>query len=41
MSFALKVLVFAAAWGFMQLVASAQAVNAQYGLKWTAGPRDI
>lgn len=41
MSFELKVLVAATFWGFIQLVAAAQAANAQYGLKWAASPRDI
>ena len=40
MSFELMVLAAATAWGFLQLVAAAQAVNTQYGLKWAASPRD-
>ena len=30
----------ASVWGFLQLVAAAQAANVQYGLKWAASPRD-
>ncbi len=30
----------ASLWGFLQLVAAAQAANAQYGLRWAASPRD-
>jgi uncharacterized MAPEG superfamily protein len=41
MSFELKVLAAATVWGFIQLVAAAQAANAQYGLSWAASPRDI
>ena len=41
MSFELMVLAAASLWGVLQLVASAQAANAQYGLKWAASPRDI
>lgn len=41
MSFELKVLAAATVWGFIQLVAAAQAANAQHGLKWAASPRDI
>lgn len=41
MSFELKALAAATVWGFIQLVAAAQAANAQYGLKWAASPRDI
>lgn len=41
MSFELMVLAAASLWGFLQLVAAAQAANAQYGLKWAASPRDI
>ena len=40
MSFELMVLAAASLWGFLQLVAAAQAANAQYGLKWAASPRD-
>jgi uncharacterized MAPEG superfamily protein len=35
------VLAAASLWGFLQLVAAAQAANAQYGLKWAASPRDV
>jgi uncharacterized MAPEG superfamily protein len=41
MSFELMVLAAASLWGFLQLVAAAQAANAQYGLKWAASPRDV
>ena len=41
MSFELKVLAAATVWGFVQLVAAAQAANAQHGLRWAASPRDI
>jgi uncharacterized MAPEG superfamily protein len=41
MSFELMVLAAASVWGFLQLVAAAQASNAQYGLRWAASPRDI
>ena len=41
MSFELIVLGAASVWGFLQLIAAAQAANAQYGLKWAASPRDI
>jgi uncharacterized MAPEG superfamily protein len=41
MSFELMVLSAAGLWGFLQLVAAAQAANAQYGLKWAASPRDV
>ena len=41
MNFELMVLAAASLWGFLQLVAAAQAANAQYGLKWAASPRDI
>ncbi len=41
MSFELMVLATATLWGFLQLVAAAQAANAQYGLKWAASPRDV
>jgi uncharacterized MAPEG superfamily protein len=40
MSFELMALAAATAWGFLQLVAAAQAANSQYGLKWAASPRD-
>ena len=40
MSFELMVLAAASLWGFLQLVAAAQAANAQHGLKWAASPRD-
>lgn len=40
-SFELSVLAAAIAWGFLQLVAAAQAANVQYGLKWAASPRDV
>jgi hypothetical protein len=39
-SFELKALAAASLWGFIQLVAAAQAANFQYGLKWAASPRD-
>lgn len=41
MNFELVVLAPASLWGFLQLVAAAQAANAQYGLKWAASPRDV
>lgn len=41
MSFELMMLAAASVWGFLQLVAAAQAANAQYRLKWAASPRDI
>ena len=41
MSFELMVLATATLWGFLQLVAAAQAAKAQYGLKWAASPRDV
>ena len=41
MNFELMVLATASLWGFLQLVAAAQAANAQYGLKWAASPRDV
>jgi len=41
MSFELTMLAAAAVWGFIQLVAAAQAANAQYGLRWAASPRDV
>ena len=40
-SFELTVLAAASLWGFIQLVAAAQAANVQYGLKWAASPRDV
>jgi uncharacterized MAPEG superfamily protein len=40
MSFELMMLATASVWGLIQLVAAAQASNAQYGLKWAASPRD-
>jgi uncharacterized MAPEG superfamily protein len=40
MSFELSMLAAAVVWGFVQLVAAAQAANAQYGLRWAASPRD-
>jgi len=40
MSLELAVLAAASLWGFLQLVAAAQAANVQYGLKWAASPRD-
>lgn len=40
MHFELSMLGAAAFWGFVQLVASAQAANLQYGLRWAASPRD-
>ena len=39
-SFELTMLAAATLWGFLQLVAAAQASNVQYGLKWAASPRD-
>src|SRR5215469_8619521 len=39
-NFELTALAAACLWGFLQLVAAAQAANAQYGLKWAASPRD-
>jgi uncharacterized MAPEG superfamily protein len=41
MSFELMALTAATVWGFLQLVAAAQAANSQYGLRWAASPRDI
>jgi uncharacterized MAPEG superfamily protein len=41
MSFELMVLAAAVLWGFVQLVAAAQAGNVQYGLRWAASPRDV
>lgn len=40
MTFELTMLAAASAWGFIQLVAAAQAANVQYGFKWAASPRD-
>jgi uncharacterized MAPEG superfamily protein len=40
-NFELAVLAGATLWGFVQLVAAAQAANAQYGLTWAASPRDV
>ncbi len=40
MSFELTILAGAVVWGFIQLVAAAQASNVQYGLQWAASPRD-
>ncbi|MBB4421742.1 putative MAPEG superfamily protein [Bradyrhizobium sp. CIR48] len=40
-SFEACMLAAAIVWGFVQLVAAAQAANVQYGLKWAASPRDI
>jgi len=40
-SFELTMLAAASLWGFLQLVAAAQASNVQYGLKWAASPRDV
>jgi uncharacterized MAPEG superfamily protein len=40
MNFELTILAAATLWGFVQLVAAAQAANMQYGLKWAASPRD-
>ena len=36
MSFELMMLAGASLWGFVQLVAAAQAANVQYGLEWAA-----
>ncbi len=41
MSFELARLAAAIVWGFVQLVATAQAANGQYGLTWAASPRDV
>ncbi len=41
MSFELMMLAAASFWGFLQLVAAAQAANAQYGLRWAASLRDV
>jgi uncharacterized MAPEG superfamily protein len=40
-SFEVWMLAAAIVWGFVQLVAAAQAANMQYGLKWAASPRDV
>jgi uncharacterized MAPEG superfamily protein len=40
MNFELTILAAATLWGFVQLVAAAQAANMQYGLTWAASPRD-
>ena len=40
-NFELTMLAAATLWGLIQLVAAAQATNAQYGLKWAASPRDV
>jgi len=40
MNFELVALSAASFWGFVQLVAAAQAANMQYGLRWAASPRD-
>lgn len=40
MNFELTMLAVAVVWGFVQLVAAAQAANVQYGLRWAASPRD-
>ena len=40
MNFELTALAAASGWGFVQLVAAAQAANTQYGLKWAASARD-
>ena len=40
MSFEIAVLAAATIWGFVQLIAAAQASNFQYGLRWAASPRD-
>ena len=40
MNFELVALSAASVWGFVQLVAAAQAANMQYGLRWAASPRD-
>jgi uncharacterized MAPEG superfamily protein len=39
-TFELAALALAVVWGFVQLVAAAQAANVQYGLRWAASPRD-
>ena len=41
MTFELAMLAVAIIWGFVQLVAAAQAANMQYGLRWAASPRDV
>jgi uncharacterized MAPEG superfamily protein len=40
-SFELSMLAATIVWGFVQLVAAAQAANLQYGLRWAASPRDV
>jgi uncharacterized MAPEG superfamily protein len=40
MTFELTMLAAATFWGFLQLIAAAQAANFQYGLVWAASPRD-
>jgi uncharacterized MAPEG superfamily protein len=40
MTFEMTMLAAATVWGFIQLVAAAQAANVQYGLRWAASPRD-
>lgn len=40
-SFELMMLAAATLWGFLQLIAAAQAANAQHGLRWAASPRDV
>ena len=40
-SFELTMLAAASLWGFLQLVAAAQAANIQHGLRWAASPRDL
>ncbi len=39
-SFELTALAAASLWGFIQLIAAAQAANLQYGLNWAASARD-
>jgi uncharacterized MAPEG superfamily protein len=41
LNFELMMLAAASFWGFVQLVAAAQAANVQYGLAWAASPRDV
>lgn len=40
-NFELTALAAAIVWGLIQLIAAAQAANAQYGLRWGASPRDV
>jgi len=40
MNFEFTMLAATTFWGFVQLVAAAQAANWQYGLTWAASPRD-